>query len=174
MSFTVGSMVLCHASGHNSRAHPIIYAYTQHKHKVRVAIFFFSEKKLIRGTRNRQKSLLSKRSKSHTWAPLTRILTPSCLYIIHIGYECASVILIPPPPPTCFSAESYENIRPIPIGRRPSVATTGNTLLLVDMRREPAAFFYLLTGESLRGISGAYTQWTGPIHAKFFHFLIPY
>ena len=52
----------------------------------------------------------------------------------------------PPPPPTCFSAESYENIRPAPIGRQPSLARTGNALLLVDMRREPATQFYLSTG----------------------------
>ncbi len=101
---------------------------------------------------------------------------PHIVLFIHNRYSLwgASVILSPPPPPTCFSAESYENIRPVPIGKQPSVATTGNALLLVDMRREPATCFYLSTGESLRGISGSYTQWAGPIHAKFFHFLIPY
>jgi hypothetical protein len=60
-----------------------------------------------------------------------------------------------PPPPTCFSAKSYENIRPTPIGRHPSLARTANALLLVDMRREPATRFYLSTGGSLRGFSRA-------------------
>ncbi len=63
-----------------------------------------------------------------------------------------------PPPPTGFSAESYESIQPVPIGLRQSIARTGNPLLLVDMQREPATRFYLSTGGSLRGVRGSHTQ----------------
>ena len=42
--------------------------------------------------------------------------------------------------------ELRKNRRPDPLGRQPSVARTGNLLLLVDKRREPAACFYLSKG----------------------------
>jgi hypothetical protein len=66
------------------------------------------------------------------------------------------------PPPPCFSAESYENIRPAPIGRQPRFARTGNLLLLVDRQREPAARFYLSTGREDDSDEG-HTQDSSPV-----------
>jgi hypothetical protein len=85
---------------------------------------------------------------------LTRNATGAYLYLIATANESECTTS----PIYCFSAESCENIRPAPIGRRPSVARTGNPLLLVDRRREPAARFYLSTGGSLWGISGSTKQ----------------
>jgi hypothetical protein len=67
-----------------------------------------------------------------------------------------------PPPTHLFSAESYENIWPAPIGRQPRVARTGNLLLLVDRQREPAACFYLSTGREDDADEG-HTQDSSPV-----------
>ncbi len=52
--------------------------------------------------------------------------------------------------------------RPDPIGRQPRVVRTGNVLLLVDRRIEPAARFYLSTGGENDSDEG-HTQDSSPV-----------
>ncbi len=72
----------------------------------------------------------------------------------------ASVILTPPPPTHLFFCRNIREYSAVPIGWRPSLATIGKAILLVDMRREPITCFYLSTGWSLRGFSGSHNPVT--------------